>query len=157
MRFKCLFTAGLASMILAAQSMPAMAASFTDFIMTNQVWSYTDMRSTSTQDGSVLGVTRIDVPYTDCIVLSKSESCLKVIEDGVIAKVIPAKTTIDDGTYTLTNMYPETSVTGVIEVTDDAGDIKNIGGQESHVEISGQNTLLLAEMATIGEKVVVRT
>ena len=53
-------------------------------------------------------------------------------------------------------MYPETSVAGVLEITDQSGDIKNIGGQEGHVSVSGQDSLLLAEMATIGEKVVVR-
>jgi hypothetical protein len=53
-------------------------------------------------------------------------------------------------------MYPETSISGVLEITDTSGDIKNIGGQEGHVSISGQDSLLLAEMATIGEKVVVR-
>ncbi len=155
MRFKSLFTVGLASMMLMAQTMPSMAASFTDFIMKNHVWSYADMRPTATTDGSVLGAARMDIPYTDCIVLSKSESCLKVVADGVITKVIPAMTSIEDGIYTLTNMYPETSAAGVIEVTDATGDIKNIGGQKSHVSISGQDSLLLAEVATIGEMVVV--
>jgi hypothetical protein len=155
MRFKKMFAASLMSMMV-SQSVPAMASGFTDFIMKNQAWSYADMRSTSNTNGSVLGITRIDVPYTNCMVLCKYESCVKIIVDGIVEKVIPVKTSIEDGTYTLTDMYPETSISGVLEITDTSGDIKNIGGQEGHVSISGQDSLLLAEMATIGEKVVVR-
>ncbi len=156
MRFKKLFAVSLMSMMLVSQSFPAMAFGFTDFIMKNQAWSYADMRSISNTNGSVLGVTRINVPYTDCMVLCKSESCVKVVVNGIVEKVIPAKTSIKDGTYTLTDMYPETSISGVLEITDASGDIKNIGGEECHVSVSRQDSLLLAEMAIIGEKIVVR-
>ena len=94
MRLRIIFATGLMSMMLVSQSVPAMASGFTDFIMKNQAWSYADMRSTSNTDGSVLGVTRIDVPYTDCMVLCKSESCVKVVVDGIVEKVIPANTSI---------------------------------------------------------------
>ena len=157
MRFKKLVAVSLMSMMLVSQSFPAMASGFTDFIMKNQAWSYADMRSISNTDGSVLGVTRINVPYTDCMVLCKSESCVKVVVNGIVEKVIPANMSIENGTYTLTNMYPETSIAGILEITGSSGDIKNIGGKEGHVSVSGQDSLLLAEMATIGEKVVVRS
>ncbi len=156
MRLRIIFAVNLMSIMMVSHSVPAMASGFTDFIMKNQTWSYADMRSISNTDGSVLGVTKINVPYTDCMVLCKSESCVKVVVNGIVEKVIPANTSIKDGTYTLTNMYPETSISGVLEITDTSGDIKNIGGEACHVSVSGQDSLLLAEMATIGEKVLVR-
>ncbi len=155
MKFKKISTLIIMSAMLMTQVVPAMASEFTDFIMKNQAWSYADMRSNETKAGSVLGLSRVDIPYADCLLLDKSEEVIKVVSNGIVQKIIPATSNMKDGTYTLTEIYPASSAAGVIVFGDNDGN--DIGSINGHVSVTDHDSLLLTQLAEIGEKFVIRT
>lgn len=158
MNFKRYGAALIMAAMVMTQGTAAMASEFTDFIVKNEIWSYADMKETA-NDGQqdVLGATRVSMPCANGIVLSKADSCIRVVENGNIKRVMPANINIEKGTYSIFSMCPGNNSSGMLVFANELGQIGTIGNDDtSAVKLSKNDSRLLYSMAKSGDTLIVQ-